>query len=73
MQNPSFPPYIDVALEAFGPKRLMFGSDWPVCELAGTYDQVFAALQDSIGELTETERSRILSGTAIEFYGLDVP
>ena len=65
-------PYVDVALEAFGPKRLMFGTDWPVCELAGSYDQVYSALKECVGELSDSEQARIFSGTAIEFYGLDV-
>jgi L-fuconolactonase len=65
-------PYLDVALDAFGPERLMFGSDWPVCELAGTYQQVFDALQECLSALTDSERKRILGETAIEFYGLDV-
>ncbi|MCA9079154.1 MAG: amidohydrolase family protein [Planctomycetaceae bacterium] len=63
-------PYIDVALEAFGPQRLMFGSDWPVCELAGTYDQVYETLQTCLGQLSESEREQIFSKTAIDFYGL---
>ena len=36
-------PYVDIALHAFGPERCMFGSDWPVCELAGTYVEVYDA------------------------------
>ncbi|MEZ5942059.1 MAG: amidohydrolase family protein [Planctomycetaceae bacterium] len=65
-------PYIDIALEAFGPNRLMYGSDWPVCELAGSYEQVFRALEECLGSLSETERERIFGGTAIEFYDLNV-
>lgn len=63
-------PYIDAALELFGPDRLMFGSDWPVCELAGTYAQVFNALNDAIGGLSASEKAKILGGTAVKFYGL---
>lgn len=65
-----FTPYLDVALEAFGPQRLMFGSDWPVCELAGEYAQVFETLQQWLSSLSESERARILGGTARAFYGL---
>lgn len=65
-------PYVDVALEAFGPDRLMFGSDWPVCELAGTYQQVFQALNDCLQSLSADERQRIFGGTAIDFYQLKV-
>jgi L-fuconolactonase len=63
-------PYVDAALECFGPKRLMFGSDWPVCELAGTYQQVCEVLNDSIAELSLGERKQILESTARRFYGL---
>ncbi len=38
-------PYVNIVLEAFGPARCMFGSDWPVCELAGSYEDVFGALR----------------------------
>ena len=65
-------PYVEIALESFGPDRLMFGSDWPVCELAGSYEQVVAALRDCLGLLSDSEHSRIFGGTAIEFYKLNV-
>ena len=65
-------PYLEIALEAFGPSRMMFGSDWPVCELAGSYDQVFSALQVCLGPLSEAEKSRIFGASAIEFYGLNL-
>ena len=63
-------PYVDVALEAFGPDRCMFGSDWPVCELAGSYQRVYDALLEVIGHLGIAERQAILGGTAARFYGL---
>jgi len=63
-------PYADTALDAFGPSRLMFGSDWPVCTLAATYGQV----ADTAGELTDdlsaAERAEVLEGTATRVYGL---
>lgn len=65
-------PYVETALEAFGPERCLFGSDWPVCELAATYEQVYSALTELISELTETEQAHILGQTAIRFYGLQV-
>ncbi|GAA0990287.1 amidohydrolase family protein [Subtercola frigoramans] len=64
-------PFFDRALEAFGAERLMFGGDWPVCELAGGYDRVWSALSSLIGELSPTEAGRMLGGTAAEFYTLD--
>ncbi|MCP4784627.1 MAG: amidohydrolase family protein [Fuerstiella sp.] len=63
-------PYVETALEAFGPERCMYGSDWPVCELAATYEQVYNALGEVLGSISETERSQIMGGTAQKFYGL---
>ncbi len=65
-------PYVEPALEAFGPERCMYGSDWPVCELAGTYRQVHSALVEVLGPLSESENAVIFGGTATKFYGLQV-
>jgi L-fuconolactonase len=64
--------YVDAALESFGPDRLMFGSDWPVCELAASYEQVVDGLSEAIGSLGDGERERIFGGTAREFYRLSL-
>jgi L-fuconolactonase len=61
-------PYVDVALEVFGPRRMMFGSDWPVCLLAGSYDQVLEAAQTMLAGITEEDRRRIFAANAIDFY-----
>ncbi|MBI3855633.1 MAG: amidohydrolase family protein [Planctomycetes bacterium] len=63
-------PYVDAALEAFGPDRSMYGSDWPVCLLAAPYPKVFGALQELLAKLSEAERAKIFGGTAAKFYGL---
>jgi len=63
-------PYVETALEAFGPERCMFGSDWPVCELAGSYQQVHDALREIIGELSTSELEQIFGRTAGRFYDL---
>ncbi len=63
-------PYVETALEAFGPSRCMFGSDWPVCELAGSYQQVHAALMEALGPLGEAEMAAIFGQTASRFYSL---
>ncbi|WEO93957.1 amidohydrolase family protein [Streptomyces sp. FXJ1.172] len=60
-------PYAETALEAFGPDRLMFGSDWPVCTAAGTYGEVLGAATRLIGP---AERTRVLETTATRVYGL---
>jgi L-fuconolactonase len=65
-----FTPYLDVALAAFRPDRLMFGSDWPVCLLSGDYAAVVDIVTTFIGTLAEGEREAILGGTAARFYGL---
>jgi L-fuconolactonase len=63
-------PYIDAALGCFGPERCMFGSDWPVCELAGTFAEVHDALASCIAELSDAEQAAIFGGTARRFYDL---
>jgi L-fuconolactonase len=69
--NPgNFQPYMETVLEAFGPRRLMFGSDWPVCLLAAEYDQVLSLVKNFIQRLSPTEQDNILSATAVDFYGL---
>ncbi|MDX5338612.1 MAG: amidohydrolase family protein [Cyclobacteriaceae bacterium] len=61
-------PYMEIALELFGPKRLMFGSDWPVCLLAGEYEPVFQVVEDFTQALSASEKDLILGETAAEFY-----
>ena len=64
-------PYLDIVFEAFGPERIMFGSDWPVCTVAGTYEQVAGIVSDYVDSLSEDEQVAIWGGTAAEFYGLE--
>lgn len=63
-------PYVETALAAFGPDRLMTGSDWPVCLLAGEYTEVLDATNTFLGELTNAEHAAVLGGTATRVYGL---
>jgi L-fuconolactonase len=63
-------PYIDVVLEAFTPKRLMFGSDWPVVTLASSYQRWIGTVRAAIAQLSSAERDWILAKTAIEAYRL---
>jgi L-fuconolactonase len=63
-------PYFDVVLNAFGPKRLLAGSDWPVCLLAATYQTWFSTLREFISPLSSTEQEMILGGVASEVYSL---
>lgn len=61
-------PYFQTALEAFGPERLLFGSDWPVCLLRTDYDRWFNTVKTAIGELSPPEQSAILGGNAERIY-----
>ncbi|HWZ31700.1 MAG TPA: amidohydrolase family protein [Bryobacteraceae bacterium] len=61
-----FAPYLDVVFEVFGTRRLMFGSDWPVCLLAGTYAQV----KQLIADYAASDHARIFGDNAAWFYGL---
>ncbi|MGW4750871.1 amidohydrolase family protein [Streptomyces chartreusis] len=63
-------PYADAVLDAFGPGRLMFGSDWPVCTLAATYGEVLAAAGELTAALSDAERTQVFEGTAVRVYGL---
>jgi len=63
-------PYIDVVLSAFGPKRMMYGSDWPVILLASDYERWFRTVRAAIDKLSKSEQDRIMGGTAAEAYGI---
>jgi L-fuconolactonase len=63
-------PYMDVALEAFGPHRLMFGSDWPVCLVATTYENWANLVKERISSLSQAEQDAILGGVAQRAYRL---
>lgn len=71
-QANDFKQYIDFCLETFGSDRLMFGSDWPVCLLAGEYHQVYDLLKDALAPLSVSEQDLILGGVAKGFYKIDV-
>src|SRR5262245_59518466 len=70
-QPADFRPYLDVVLEAFGPRRLMFGSDWPVCLLAGSYANVAGLARRAISALSRDEQDAVLGGNAARFYGIE--
>ncbi|MBN1672500.1 MAG: amidohydrolase family protein [Kiritimatiellae bacterium] len=63
-------PYVDVLLESFGPARLMFGSDWPVCLAACPYARWLETVRGYIGRLSADEQASLLGGTAVKAYGL---
>src|SRR3989304_1564723 len=68
--EPQLAAYWEVILEAFGPRRLMFGSDWPVCLLAASYRSWYELVRRFCARLSADEQTRIFGGTAIEAYRL---
>lgn len=66
-------PFVSRVLEWFGPERLMFGSDWPVCLLAApSYRVVLGALEAALRELSDTESAQVFGKNARRFYGLTI-
>jgi len=63
-------PYVEGALELFGPERMMFGSDHPVCLLASSYELVLHSFREILQELPAEDHDRIFATNAIEFYRL---
>lgn len=63
-------PYVEDVLDIFGPERCMFGSDWPVCLVAGTYDRVVEALESCLADRTPEEHAQIFGRSAIDVYRL---
>jgi len=63
-------PFVAEAVDRFGPDRLMFGSDWPVCLLAATYSRVMSALVEALPSLTDQENDAIFGTTAVRVYSL---
>jgi L-fuconolactonase len=67
----SLKPYLDTVVEAFGPKRLMAGSDWPVCLVASSYGRWFEVLNEYFAEFSPAEREAIFGETAKQVYKLN--
>ncbi|MFD2118124.1 amidohydrolase family protein [Paenibacillus yanchengensis] len=65
-----FAPYLEAVYAAFGADRLMFGSDWPVCTLSGTYSEVYQLVDTFIAQLPAEDQSKIMGETCVKFYGL---
>lgn len=65
-----FTPYLDVAVAAFGTNRIMFGSDWPVCQVAASYKQVTDLVKDYFSSFTQNEQANFFGGNASTFYRL---
>jgi len=65
-------PYCDVVLDAFGPDRVMWGSDWPVCQLRAPYGDWRRGAEALCAPLSADDRAQVFGGTAVRFYGLPV-
>ena len=65
-------PYVTRVVDIFGPERVMYGSDWPVCLLAASYGEVKRALEDALPPFSAEEREQVFGGNAIQFYGLPI-
>ena len=68
-----FRPYIDTVTEAFGIKRIMFGSDWPVCQVAGGYDRMIGIVKHYFASFSADEQALFFGGNATSFYQLNKP
>ena len=69
-QPTDFTPYLDVVVESFGMNRLMFGSDWPVCEVAASYGQMIGIVEDYFASFTLDEKNQLFNQNALKFYNL---
>jgi L-fuconolactonase len=66
-------PYVHKVMEWFGEDRVMFGSDWPVCTLAASYEQVVNALREALGPISPETDAKIFGGNAVRTYRLPIP
>lgn len=64
-------PFVDHGIDIFGPERLLFGSDWPVCLLAATYERVVELARETLGRLDDSDRALVFGGNAVAVYHLD--
>jgi L-fuconolactonase len=69
-QPAQFQPFLDVVFEAFGPRRLMYGSDWPVCLLAASYAEAEGLVRDYARGLDATDSAAFWGGNCADFYGV---
>jgi len=65
-----FKTYLDIVVKSYGIDRIMYGSDWPVCQLAATYEAQFEIVTDYFSSFTKTEQNKFFGENAIQFYQL---
>jgi L-fuconolactonase len=63
-------PFLDVVFDAFGTDRIMFGSDWPVCLVAGDYSQVKVVIETYMKDFSVSEKAKVFGENAARFYGI---
>ena len=63
-----FLPYMEAILHMFGPQRVMFGSDWPVCLVAAGYEQVVQIVESYLATLSDDEQTAVMGRNALDFY-----
>jgi L-fuconolactonase len=69
-KNKDFQPYMDVVVEAFGIDRILFGSDWPVCLVAGSYKKIVGIVEDYFSSFSKEEQAKLFGLNAMHFYNL---
>ncbi|MEP7256020.1 MAG: amidohydrolase family protein [Ferruginibacter sp.] len=65
-----FTPYLDVVVNAFGTNRILYGSDWPVCLVAASYENMVNIVKEYFSSFTETEQQNFFGNNAVRFYHL---
>lgn len=68
--NTDFQPYLDVVFQVFGVERILYGSDWPVCLLAGSYKEQLHVIEEYISSYSLEDQLKVMGGNAIKFYNL---
>ncbi|WP_309118855.1 amidohydrolase family protein [Paenibacillus sp.] len=70
-KDSDFAPYLETVFEAFGPNRLMYGSDWPVCLLGADYAGALGIVERAVQGWSEADRERLFGGNCAAFYGIE--
>jgi L-fuconolactonase len=66
-----FFPYLDVVVKSFGTNRIMYGSDWPVCLVAASYEQVLNIVREYFSSFSKNEQDLFFGGNAVKFYNIN--
>jgi L-fuconolactonase len=69
-QKEDFTKYLDAVVNAFGTQRIVYGSDWPVCTLAATYEKQYTIVKEYFSSFSPTEQDLFFGGNATHFYSL---